>query len=1276
MKRIAWVAIALSSLLCALWVPNALGQAVFGSILGTVTDPSGAAVNGAKVTVTSQTKNVSFEATTNESGNYEVTHLIPDVYTLRIQGTGFKILEFRDIQVSADTGTHLDGQFQVGSTSEQVEVTAEAPQLKTDRADVSIEFTAKAIEEAPILNRNFTSFELLSPGTQKLVGWSHAATENPQGGQQIFVNGQHFSGTAFELDGTDNQDPILGIIVVNPNLDAIQESKVSLGNYDAEFGKAVAGVVTVQTKSGSNDLHGSAFWFRRTDALAARDPFTQFQPDPVTGRLIPSARWQQIGGTIGGPIIKNKLFFFGDFQATRQKNGISNLETTPTATVLSSCTVAGNPSSTTPGFCNLSDYGQIMANNGAPFIYNPAGDNAGARTNVICGSLGVVAQAGCGGTTDGVLNQFLIPIGLLSPAATNILAAFPSPTSPGTCPLTTPASPLACENNFVGAGAGPYNQNSWDTRIDYATTPTVNIFGRFSYNHFNLSGTPSLGAVGGIGYGPGGLAGSSTVHNYSLASGLTKTFTSTLLGDFRFGWFQYNPMTNKPDAGVSAMNNFGVGASPEIGPSGPITGPANLGDNFTSGLGEFDMVNNSGNNVAGDLSDFGDGLGVARCNCPLIEKERQYQWVGNMTKIHGNHQFKFGADIRYAQNLRVPSDSNRTGVYQFSNGDTSNGGSGGLDLATFLLGNVTELNRYVSTSTNAAEREHRMFYYGQDTWRATPKLTLNLGLRWEVYFPEYVNGKDHGGFANIVQGEIRVAGESGIGLNGNIDNRWSYFAPRVGVAYQFNEKTVLRMGYGRSYDMGVFGSNFGHSVTQNLPVLAAQLVQPPVPNKESVFTLDEGPVIFNFPPIPSNGLFPLAGPQCYQSSTLVGTNPPVPSGQNCIQPHIRPTFQRLPTLDAWNVTLQRQLDRATSLEVAYIGNKGTHAFAGDSNTYNVNQPFIGPGTAVVTTAGVAPSFTPNTPQVARRPLFDAFTYPNFPDPSTGGVLQCCSTDQGNYNGNDASSFYSALQIKVDRRFSNGLQLLSHYTFAHANKYDSNYYADNHPYSYGPDDQVRDHVWITEFVYEMPFGKGKTFAGNSGRLEDLVIGGWQITGTSNWSGGLPWQPSFSNCGQVNDVGLCRPDRNGAFHVGAGSFNAQSHTVPFFTPIPTLAYDPTDLVAGVDTCTLPRPTGPGWAMPACGALGDAGLLSIRGPRAFFADGAAMKNFSITERVKAQFRMDVFNLFNHPVLGFNNNQGGSGTCIDCGGNGNVTDIEADSSPGSTTGMRQIEFALKFSF
>src|SRR5207245_2855147 len=272
------------------------------SIIGTVTDPQGNAIVGGKVTVTSLTKTTVFEGTTNESGNYTVTHLIPDDYKIRIEAPGFKGFEIPSVRVDADAAVKIDAQLQVGGVTQTVEVTGEVPQLKTDRADVAIQFNEKYVSELPLLNRNFTNLQLLSPGTQKLVGWSHAATENPQGAQQIFVNGQHFSGTAFELDGTDNQDPILGIIVVNPNLDAVQESKISLGNFDAEFGKAVAGIVTIQTKSGTNDFHGTGFYYWRGDGQQACDPFSQCKPDsshPGQRLPLPSASWKQFGGAGG-----------------------------------------------------------------------------------------------------------------------------------------------------------------------------------------------------------------------------------------------------------------------------------------------------------------------------------------------------------------------------------------------------------------------------------------------------------------------------------------------------------------------------------------------------------------------------------------------------------------------------------------------------------------------------------------------------------------------------------------------------------------------------------------------------------------------------------------------------------------------------------------------------------------------------------------------------------------------------------------------------------------
>jgi hypothetical protein len=1232
MKRPGLAVMAALALLFSFWTPEASSQAVFGSISGTVTDPSSAAVANAKVTVIDEAKGTTEEATSNENGNYTVTHLIPDLYTVRIEAAGFKVIEFKGVAVSADTAAHIDGQFQVGSTSEQVEVTAEAPQLKTDRADVSIEFNEKYVEDLPVMNRNFTSFELLSPGTQKMVGWSHAATENPQGSQQIFVNGQHFSGTAFELDGTDNQDPILGIIVVNPNLDAIQETKITLGDYDAEFGKAVAGVVTVQTKSGSNDFHGEGFWFRRTDATAARDPFTQYAPNPSTCKFIPSDKWQQFGGTFGGPIIKNKLFFFGDYQGTRENNGTTNLLTVPTAEVEKTC----NPATST-GICDLSQY-----------LGNEQGGSGTGKTPVVLGGQVYKPVPGDGGLGRTPYANNQIPIGDVSTQAAAILALFPAPTN------------SQISNNFVASGSGSFKQDSFDTRIDFTAAPTVQVFGRFSLDYFNVSGKGSYGALEGVGFGPGGLAGSSITHNYSLASGVTKTFSSSLLADFRFGYFKYNPVASKPDVGATPMTSVGI-------PNANIPGSTAA---TTSGWGGF-LLNqtpsassaNGGFFSGAPTVSWGDGLGVGRCNCPLTESEQQFQWVTNWTKIRGNHQLKFGADFRYAMNLRVPSDAGRTGDYTFDYRTTSNAGVGGLDWATFLLGDVTQVSRYVSSSLDAAERQHRMFYYGQDSWRITPKLTLNYGLRWEVYFPEYVNGKDKGGFANLVQGLDRVAGEGGIGLNGNINNTWHAFAPRLGFAYQVNQKTVVRMGYGRSFDMGVFGSNFGHTVTQTLPVLAAQLAQG-ASQEVPAFTLAQGPPIFTFPAIPSNGLLPVSGPNCYQNAVF----DPV-TGQNtqlCVQPHIRPTTQRLPTLDAWNATVQHQITNTTTIEVAYIGNKGTHIFAGDGPTYNVNNPsmvgYCGDPTC-------AAKF--KTPLNYRRPYYNNFTYPNFPDPTNTSanfpgaprlvpnVLQCCSTDQNNYLGNDASSEYNALQVKVEKRFSRGLQVLSHYTFAHANKYDSTYYADNPAVAYGPDDQVRNHVWVNNVVYELPFGKGKMFAGNSHRLEDLVIGGWQISGTTTWGSGLPWTPSTAECGAEEDVGVCRPSKgSGSFHTGAGSLQHPASGGPFvqfFTPLTSL-------------------TGP-FSDPGNGKLGNVGVFSYRGPRAFYADASILKNFSLIERMKLQFRMDAFNVFNHPVLGFNNNQNG-GTCIDCSGSGVIQDIEHDASPGSATGMRQLEFALKLIF
>src|SRR5215469_7367119 len=1249
---------------------TASAQAVYGSIIGTVTDPQGAAVVGAKVTVTSTTRGTSDETTSNESGNYTVTHLIPDTYRVHVEAQGFKAFDVASVAVSADTAAHVDMQLQVGEVTQSVEVTGEVPQLKTDRSDVAIEFNQRYVQDLPILNRNFTNFQLLSPGTQKLVGWSHAATENPQGAQQIFVNGQHFSGTAFELDGTDNQDPILGIIVVNPNLDAIQESKITLQNFDAEFGKAVAGIVTVQTKSGTNEYHGSGFYDWRGDGQQARDPFKNKPTLPL-----PYASFKQFGGAAGGPIIKDKLFFFADYQGTRQTGGITNQLTIPTATVQQSCNPATNASSSTPGFCDLSQYLGAAGINGGGQVFDPATGSPldGSGRSTFPGNM--------------------IPIDRISPQAAKVLAAFPTPTSSGVI------------NNFIGSGSGPYDQNSFDTRFDYSAPHGYQVFGRFSLDYFTLSGAGTLGLLGGPGFGPGGLNGSSTVHNYSLATGFDKAIGTKWLTDVRFGWFRYNPQTAYSDANSTPMDGFKIPCLNTTS-TAPNTNCAQfiLGPPVTGGLSSFffqgnGLKNGTGSTVAGaDSGAFGDGLNVGRCNCPLTEKEDQYQIVNNWTRILGNHQIKFGADIRWAKNLRVPSDSNRTGILNFDSGDTSNAGNAGLDLATLLLGDVTSFQRFVSTTLDASEHQKRWFFYGQDTWRVTPKLSVNYGLRWEIYYPESVNAKGNGGFANVEQncnacGVIRVAGYGGFNLNGNINNKLGAFAPRVGVAYQVDAKTVVRLGYGRSFDIGVFGSNFGHVVTQNLPVLANQNIvnssinSAATNDRSAVFTLGcptpapaycaaltQGPPSLAPTVIPSNGLLPLRGPQ------------------NAVDPRVRPTVQRLPTLDAWNATLQRQITPTINVELAYLGNKGTHVFAGNGPAYNTNEPAIGSGTDAYTClAPGAPGnpnatqfdctakFVPSILQSWRRRLFlsgiPAFTY------GAPYNYTCCAVDVGNYFGNDASSHYNAFQVKVEKRFSEGLQFLTHYTYSKTYNYDSNYFSVNPRFAYGPDDFSRNNVWDMSVVYELPFGQGKKYLSGLSRPMNFLVGGWQVSNTTNWSGGLPFTPTLGHCGEIsdlnNDVGHCRPNLVPGQGISVGK-TTNSKGIFWFNPVSSLDQSPqvfsnTD-ITGLNACTLARPTSGPVALPACGTLGNAGRNSLRGPHAFSSDLSVLKNFSITERIKAQFRFDAYNVFNHPILGFNSSQGN--TCIDCAGAGQITAIEADASPNAPNGMRQLQFGLRATF
>ena len=706
--------------------------------------------------------------------------------------------------------------------------------------------------------------------------------------------------------------------------------------------------------------------------------------------------------------------------------------------------------------------------------------------------------------------------------AEHILSLLPAPNATGINNGTV--------DNYTASGSGSFNDYQYTGRVDYTANSKLQIFGRYTHANFKLSGAPVFGTeIGGPGLGYLGLAGQSLINNYSVASGFNYTLSTSLLTDFRFGYFRYNPHSTKYDASVAGATNLGL---PGLNTSDPTTG----------GLPALVFDQTIGVNTAGS-NGIGEGLNISRCNCPLLEKEQGYQFVNNWTKLKGNHQYKFGVDLRHATNLRVPSDANRTGILSFNHLGTSDNNNGGLDLATFLFGEVTSFNRYVGSATepSAMEIQNRYFVYAQDTWRATQKLTINYGLRWEFYTPEHVNGKGNGGFAVLPEGVIRVAGYGDISDNGNTKNDWRQFAPRLGIAYEVNPKTVVRMGYGRSYDVGVFGSLFGHTVTQNLPVLANQNINSPTnDNKTPAFNfITDGPTPNQFPVVPSNGILPLFGP-CAAGST--GTCLALNVG-----PHIRPDKLVAPVVDAWNATVQRQITNKTSIDVAYVGNHGSHVFKGDGNSYNPNQSTVVGFLPPHANGGLGGlSFN------ERAPYNNAFSTPYTDQNGVTTTVTCCSGYSFGYNGDDGTNSYNALQVKLDHRTASGLTLNASYTYSKAYDNDGSYQPDLRQ-GWGRQDFNRDSVLILTSLYELPIGKGKHFLGNIGRGADMVLGGWQWNATMVIGSGLPFSPGYANCNLDRDTGPCRPSLNGGFHMGSSSFNNQTRTVQYFTPVATQLCD---------------------------------------------------------------------------------------------------------------------------
>ena len=1061
---------------------SSFGQAVSGNIIGTVTDSTGAAVPEAKVTISDVGKGITYQTTTNGSGNYTQANISPGNYTVEITKTGFQKVDQKNVSVAVTQSARMDAVLSVGAETQQITVTDAPPSIETDRASVETQLSGGQVSSLPVLNRNFTNLALLTPGSV-INTYQHAPSENPQQSTLVNTGGQLFAGTNYQLDGMNNNDIVLGITMVNPAVDSVAEFTASTNNYDAEY-HATGAVINVETKSGTNQLHGSAFEFLQNNYFQARDPFTQ-----PTSASIPPLRWNQFGGSVGGPIKKDKLFFFGDYQGTQRRIGASESVRVPTA-----AEKAGN----------LSDLNTP--------IYDPASGNS---------------VTGAGRT---LFNNAMIPASRISAPATALLNALPLPNL-GT---TNPGA-----NNYITSTVERYNTNQFDTRGDYFASEKLRMFARYSFLQADINAPGPFGLYGGPAFNSLGFSGISNARNQNIGSDVTYTFNPTLLTDFRFGFSRYRVNVSAQDEGQQLANTVGI-------PGLNIAGRPD-----TNGLPDIQINGLGGISSTGGNNNVGIGY---NCNCPLTERETLFDYVNNWTKIAGNHTIRFGGTWEMAWNQRLPSDNHRAGVYAFNDSVTSASGvanPGGLGLASFLVGAPSSFSRFGQVSTTQEDRQNRLYTFVQDTFRATPKLTVTYGVRWDVWFPDFSLNSGQGGRYDVTTNTVFIPGVGGVSSSGNAQTQWKNFSPRVGIAYSPDAKTVVRTGYGRGYSQGTFGWTFNNLAADIYPTIVNQNL---TPNSiySPVFPLTTAPPAIVYPTIPSNGRFPL----------------PVGIGT----PYI-PANLKIPYVDMWNFTIERQIAPQLNLSVGYVGNVGRHLNGG----FALNDAPPGPGSLA-----------------SRRPLNVLYGL-------TQGIIDKCDCTSSNYN---------AFQAQVTKRFSSSYSLVGNFTWQKALDYaqesvplpTDNYNAHQ---DYGPVDFDREYVFTLAHTLELPFGPGKKFLSGAHGVTKLLVEAWSFRGITSYNSGAPFSPSIGNQSFLNSDETSRPQllTNPTSGINQGR---------------NLWFNPA-----------------AYGTPGLYTFGSAGRNSLRGPNYFEADWSLGKNFRFTERVGLELRWEVFNAFNRTNLALPNTQ-----------------------------------------
>ncbi|HEY3940720.1 MAG TPA: TonB-dependent receptor [Bryobacteraceae bacterium] len=1087
------------ALLCSIGQRPVAGQVLYGSVLGTVSDPQGAVIPSAEVTLTNKDTGLAKTGMTDDGGRFSFVNVLPGKYDLKVVAKGFRSFAQTDMDVTPNTINRVDPRLEIGQVSDQVTVSGVAAELQTDKADTHSSIETKTITSLPLpAYRNYESLINLVPGATPAAA-QNSITDTPGRALAIHVNGGPSQTNITRIDGAASVNVWLphhvGYVTPSENIEVVN---ITTSAADAEQGMTGASAITLVTKSGTNDIHGSAFEFHDDQHLKARN---FFQP---AGTIKPLSIYNNFGGTVGGPIKKNKLFYFVSFDGTRQRQSSPAFYTVPT-----SAFEAGN-------FSGVSTT-----------IYNPF------STTAMDGS-GRTAFAGN-----------VIPASMISPIAVKLQSYYPSPNFGG---ATTYA------NNYTASGGPILDRNYIDAKVNYNISDNKTMFAKYGRMWATSGGTAVFGIAGGSGLGgtttpsdPG--LGHTTIQVGTI--GYNWTLSPNLLFDAVVGYERQDQSVLPNDYGTNYGQQFGIPNTngPDIRQSGfPNIGIANY-----------------------------NGFGVPNW-MPVFRVEESYTQSDNLTWTKGAHEVRFGFDlVRHHLNHWQPEiGQGPRGYLGFNGGETALKGGPATnqfnDYASFLLGLSDDAEKSLQYILSTG-REWQFGAYVRDRWQVNHNLTVDLGVRYEFY--PLMSRSDGKGLERYdpVSNDVFLGNRGNQPADVGITVSHKLFAPRVGLAYRLGDKTVIRVGYGINFDP----IPFSRPLRGWYPLVVNQTIS--ASNGYNWGTTFAQGVPNTQGPDVSSGIVSLPG----------GVSERSPWGGLIHRGYVQ----------SYNFTIERKLPLSILTSVAYVGSHSVHLLA----DRDINAGFPGSGTT-------------GLPYYAA----DGRTVPtNMWD----GYL---------------SSEYNSLQVAINRSFSKGLMLKGAYTYSKAMDYTDDDGWASTGWNWAPVFQRnrapagfdRTHIFQMGWVYELPLGKGKSFA-QSG-IAAAVLGNWQVNGIMACYTGTPFT--------VTAPGT--------------SLNAPNNTQT------ANQIAPVELLGNVGPGALYYSGLSSFAaVTAANTFGNTGRNLLRTPGVWNTDLDITREFPIKERLRLQFRAEFFNFPN--TSHFN---GVSSSSVTSGTFMQIT---------SSYGERQVRFGLR---